>query len=238
MQIQYIFVCILTLTKGQEETTENVSDTTNNETETTTVSTTTTTEDPITVACITDNTVRYNKIQLNTIFKIIFFKATYPIQTCNCHLDKCLSMIYDEFEEDSCPTCAQYTQPDTTTVFDYAVLFEGDPPTESTTIIESETTTTNIMEGGTTTVDSDISITTTDSDTTVNTEDTTTKTMSTTVDPDTETTTVVETTTTSSVVVETSTKTLLCNTTMSYGVFLAKNVSILKCIQLRYFLIF
>ena len=223
MQIQYIFVCILTLTKGQEETTENVSDTTNNETETTTVSTTTTTEDPITVACITDNTVRYNKIQLNTIFKIIFFKATYPIQTCNCHLDKCLSMIYDEFEEDSCPTCAQYTQPDTTTVFDYGVLFEGDPPTESTTIVE--TTTTNIMEDGTTTVDSDISITTTDSDTTVNTEDTTTKTMSTTVDPDTETTTVVETTTTSSVVVETSTKTLLCNTTMSYGVFLAKNVS-------------
>ena len=235
MQIQYIFICILTLTKGQEETTENVSDTTNNETETTTVSTTTTTEDPITVACITDNTVRYNKIQLNRIFKIIFFKATYPKQTCNCHLDKCLSMIYDEFEEDSCPTCAQYTQPDTTTVFDYAVLFEGDPPTESTTIVE--TTTTNIMEDGTTTVDSDISITTTDSDTTVNTEDTTTKTMSTTVDPDTETTTVVETTTTSAVV-ETSTKTLLCNTTMSYGVFLAKNVSILKCIQLRYFLIF
>ena len=235
MQIQYIFVCILTLTKGQEETTENVSDTTNNETETTTVSTTTTTEDPITVACITDNTVRYNKIQLNRIFKIIFFKATYPIQTCNCHLDKCLSMIYDEFEEDSCPTCAQYTQPDTTTVFDYGVLFEGDPPTESTTIVV--TTTTNIMEDGTTTVDSDMSITTTDSDTTVNTEDTTTKTMSTTVDPDTETTTVVETTTTSAVV-ETSTKTLLCNTTMSYGVFLAKNVSILKCIQLRYFLIF
>ena len=86
-----------------------------------------------------------------------------------------------------------------------------------------ETTTTTIMEDGTTTIDSDIVITTTDSDTTVNTEDTTTKSISTTVDPDTETTTVVETTTT--VVVETSTKTLLCNTTMSYGVFLAKNVS-------------
>ena len=144
-------------------------------------------------------------------------------------------MIYDEFEEDYCPTCAQYTQPDTTTVFDYAVLFEGDPPTESTTIIESDTTTTNIMEDGTTTVDSDISITTTDSDTTVNTEDTTTKTMSTTVDPDTETTTVVETTTTSSVVVETSTKTLLCNTTMSYGVFLAKNVRIFKLYSTKVF---
>ena len=74
MQIQYIFVCILTLTKGQEETTENVLDTTNNETETTTVSTTTTTEDPITVACITDNTVRYNKIQLNKIFKLLFLR--------------------------------------------------------------------------------------------------------------------------------------------------------------------
>ena len=149
----------------------------------------------------------------------------YPIQTCNCHLDQCLSMIYDQFDHDSCPTCAQYTQPDTTTEFNYAVLFEGDPPTERTKITTTsvETTTTNIMEDGTTTIDSDIVITTTDSDTTVNTEDTTTKSISTTVDPDTETTTVVETTTT--VVVETSTKTLLCNTTMSYGVFLAKNVS-------------
>ena len=60
------------MTKGQEETTENVSDTTNNETETTTDLTTTTTEDPITVACITDNTVRYNKIQSNTILKVSF----------------------------------------------------------------------------------------------------------------------------------------------------------------------
>ena len=61
------------MTKGQEETTENVSDTTNNnETETTTDLTTTTTEYPITVACITDNTVRYNKIQSNTILKVSF----------------------------------------------------------------------------------------------------------------------------------------------------------------------
>ena len=155
-------------------------------------------------------------------------------------------MLYDNFDEDSCPVCAQYSQPNTTTKFNYAVLFEGDPPTESTTTTTTtttvETTTTNIMTDGTTTVESTIQITTTkdteESDVSKNVvkmenEESTTKTV-TTVDPDTDTTTVVETTTT--VVVETtSNQALLCNKTMSYGVFLTQNVRKPKNVFFRYF---
>ena len=153
-------------------------------------------------------------------------------------------MLYDNFDEDSCPVCAQYSQPDTTTKFNYAVLFEGDPPTESTTTTTTtvETTTTKIMTDGTTTVQSTIQITTTkdteESDVSKNVvkmenEESTTKTV-TTVDPDTDTTTVVETTTT--VVVETtSNQALLCNKTMSYGVFLTQNVRKPKTVFSRYF---
>ena len=76
MQISgYLLLCILALTKATEETTkeENVSDTTeeDRDTEKTTTITTTTTEDPITTACVTDNTVRHNKIQIKHNFSLL-----------------------------------------------------------------------------------------------------------------------------------------------------------------------
>ena len=74
----------------------------------------------------------------------------YPVGICNCHLDLCLSTVFDFSPK--CPSCAEYEEPQTTTPFDWSILFQGDPATEEpkTTTINVQTTITTLLPDGTT----------------------------------------------------------------------------------------
>ena len=62
--------------------------------------------------------------EISNIFLIsVSFQPLYPIGICNCHLDLCLSTVFDFAPK--CPSCAEYEEPQTTTPFDWNILFQG-----------------------------------------------------------------------------------------------------------------
>ena len=80
--------------------------------------------------------------------KSFFFQPLYPSSVCNCHLDLCLSTVFDY--NTKCPNCAEYEEPITTTPFDWSILFQGDPATEEPKTIKVQTIVTTILPNGST----------------------------------------------------------------------------------------
>lgn len=133
-----------TTTASQDTTTLiSTTDTKNEDPNTTTISPTTITDQPTTTATTTATTTT-TTTTLNPIDEACADQMYYEVADCNCHLDQCLSMIYDLNPD--CPACALYEEPAPTTAFDWAKLFEGEPGTEengnNTSITEAYPTTT------------------------------------------------------------------------------------------------